>query len=83
MKKLDSYKISTMETIYHICTIRDISIVCDHDDRIARLSMERIDEVHDRHSVPFVEIPCRLIGEEIGDIGDECSCDSDSLLLAS
>ena len=72
-----------MQTIYHIRTIRDISVVRDHDDRIACLSMERIDKIHDGYSIAFVEIAGRLIGEEIWDIRDECSCDSYSLLLSS
>ena len=81
--KLHHQEPTTMKTIYHIRTIRNISIMRDHDDSIPCLSMEYIDEIHDRHSIALIEIPSRLIGEEIWDISDECSCDSDSLLFPS
>ena len=55
----------------------------NHDDGITCLSMQCIDEIHDACRIALVEIARRLIGEEIWHIRDECSRNSDTLLLTS
>lgn len=72
-----------MKSVDSICSICDISIMGDHDDRIFRLSMQYIDEIHNLQSISFIEIPRRLICEKIGDICDESSCYRHTLLLSS
>lgn len=72
-----------MQSICPICIARDISIVRDHDDRILRLAVQRRDEFHDLLRIALVEIPCRLIGEEVRHLRDECSRDSDTLCLST
>lgn len=72
-----------MKSVDSICSICDISIMSDHDDRIFRLSVEYIDKIHDLQGIPFVEISCRLICEKIRDICDESSCYRHTLLLSS
>ena len=68
-----------MQSICPICIARDISVMRDHDDRILRLAVQRRDEFHDLLRIALVEIPCRLIGEEVRHFRDECSRDSDAL----
>ena len=72
-----------MESIGTICVACDISIMCDHDDRILRLAVKCRDELHDLLRISLVEIPCRLISKEVGHFRDECSRDSDTLSLSS
>lgn len=72
-----------MESIRPICIACNISIVRDHDDRILRLLVQRRDELHDLLRIALVEIPCRLIGEEVRHVRDECSRDSDTLCFSS
>ena len=72
-----------MESVYPICATRDISIMRDHDDGIACLSMQCIDEIHDACRIALVEIARGLVCEEIWHIRDECSRYSDALLLTS
>lgn len=72
-----------MESISPIRIACDISIVRDHDDRILRLAVQRRDEFHNLLRIALVEIPCRLIGEEVRHLCDECSRDGDALCLSS
>ena len=72
-----------MEPIRPIRIACDISIMRDHDDRILRLAVQCRDEFHDLLRIALVEIPCRLIGEEVWHFRDECSRDSDTLSLSS
>ena len=72
-----------MKSVDLICPICDISIMGDHDDRIFRLSMKYIDEIHYFRCIPFIEIPCRLIGEEVRHLCHECSRDGDALCLST
>jgi hypothetical protein len=55
----------------------------DHHDRIARLAVERIDEIHDTTRIALIEIARRLIGEEVRHICDKSPSDRNSLLLTS
>ena len=71
-----------MQSIGTICISCDISIMCDHDDRILRLAVKRRDELHDLLRISLIEIPCRLIGKEVRYFRDECSRDSDTLCLS-
>lgn len=72
-----------MEPVYHSSTTCDIPIMGDHHYRILGFTMECIDEIHDLCGISFVEIPCRLICEEIWHIRDKCSRDGDTLLFPS
>ena len=72
-----------MQSIRPIRIACDISIVRDHDDRILCLAVERRDEFHDLLRIALIEIPCRLIGEEVRYLSYECSRDSDSLCFSS
>ena len=72
-----------METIDSVRPICNISIMSDHDDSIPGLPVECIDEIHDLLCISLIEIPGRLICEEVCYICDECSRDRDTLLLSS
>lgn len=72
-----------MKSVDLICPICDISIMGDHDDRIFRLSMKYIDEIHYFRCIPFIEIPCRLICKKIWYICYEGTGNRDTLLLTS
>jgi hypothetical protein len=76
-------ELSAMQSPYHICTTRDIRIMCDHDDSIACLAVEYIDKVHDTTRIALVEVTRRLIGEEVWHISDKSPSDRHSLLLTS
>ena len=72
-----------MQSPYGIGSTRDIRIMRDHDDRIARLAMECIDEIHDTTRIALVEVPRRFIREEVWHIRDKSPSDRNSLLLTS
>ncbi len=72
-----------MESVDIISPICDISIMRDHHDRVARLSMERIDEIHDPSCVPLIEITRGFISEEILDIRNKSPSNCHSLLLST
>jgi hypothetical protein len=72
-----------MQSPYSIGSTRDIRIMCDHHDRITRLTMECIDEIHDTTRIALIEIARRLIGEEVWYIRNKSPSDSNSLLLTS
>ena len=55
----------------------------DHDDRVTRLLVECIDEIHDPVRIALVEIARRLIGEEIWHIRNKGSSNRHSLLLTT
>jgi hypothetical protein len=76
-------ELSTMQSPYGIGSTRDIRIMRDHHDRIARLTVECIDEIHDTTRIALIEIARRLIGEEVLYIRDKSPSDRHSLLLTS
>lgn len=72
-----------MEPVDPIGSIRNITIMGDHHDRIAGFSVERIDEIHDASGIALIEIARRLIGEEILDSSDKSPSNRHSLLFSS
>src|SRR3990172_8438040 len=61
---------------------RDVLLVGHEQDRHT-VGVEPLEEGHDRHRGPRVEVPRGLVGEEKGGLGDESAGDGDALLLSA
>ena len=60
-----------------------VRIVRDHDDRLAVLAVERLQQVEDLVAGLAIEIAGRLVAEQQRRVGDDRARDADALLLAA
>ena len=62
---------------------RGVRVVGDHDDRLAVLAVERLQQVQDLVARLAVEVAGRLVAQQQGRVGDDRAGDADALLLAA
>ena len=62
---------------------RGVRVVRDHDDRLAVLAVERLQQVEDLVARLAVEVAGRLVAEQQRRVGDDGARDADALLLAA
>ena len=60
-----------------------VRVVGDHDDGLAVLAVERLEEAEDFVAGFAVEVAGRLVAEEQRGVGDDGPRDADALLLAA
>ena len=60
---------------------RRLGIVRDHDDRLAELAVEPVEQVEDLLRRRAVEVAGRLVGDDDRRVGDQRPRDRDALLL--
>ena len=60
-----------------------VRIVRDHDDRLAVLAVERLQQVEDLVAGLAIEVAGRLVAEQQRRVGDDRARDADALLLAA
>ena len=58
-------------------------IVRDHDDRLAVLAVERLQQIQDLVAGLAIEVAGRLVAEQQRRIGDDGAGDADALFLAA
>ena len=79
---------SVTSTPFSRCSVRlrarrGVRIVGDHDDRLAVLAVERLQQVEDLVARLAIEIAGRLVAEQQRRVGDDRARDADALLLAA
>src|SRR5207245_1523173 len=62
---------------------RGVRVVCDHDDRLAVLAIERLEQIQNLIAGFAVEVARRLIAEQQRRVGDNRSGDASALLLSA
>ena len=60
-----------------------VRVVRDHDDRLAVLAVERLQQVEDLVAGLAIEVAGRLVAEQQRRVGDDRARDADALLLAA
>ena len=70
------------------CSVRlaragGVRVVRDHDDRLAVLAVERLQQVEDLVAGLAIEVAGRLVAEQQRRVGDDRAGDADALLLAA
>ena len=60
-----------------------VRVVRDHDDRLAVLAVERLQQVEDLVAGLAIEVAGRLVAEQQRRVGDDGARDADALLLAA
>ena len=63
--------------------IGGVRIVRDHDDRLAVIAIERLQQIEDLVAGLAIEIAGRLVAEQQRRVGDDGARDADALLLAA
>ena len=80
--------VSATSTPFSRCSVRcgalgRVRIVRDHDDRLAVLAVERLQQVEDLVARLAIEVAGRLVAEQQRRVGDDGAGDADALLLAA
>src|SRR5690606_40028719 len=63
-----------------VCTLR---IMCDHDERLAKLTVQTRQQSHDRLGRFSIEIACGFVSYDDLRIGDDCASNGKALFLAT